>query len=83
MPGFTASPQRFAAVAALLAGVATTAPPPIVSGQESKPKAASPVVFSDDSRLGRPFAKDPSVVKFKGRARRRSSAGCAAPSRRR
>ena len=66
MPHLIASPRRFAAVAALLAGVGTTAPPPIVSGQESKPEAASPVVFSDDSRLGRSFAKDPSVVKFRG-----------------
>lgn len=26
-----------------------------------------PVVFSDSSRLGRPFAKDPSVIRFRGR----------------
>ncbi|WP_165074602.1 family 43 glycosylhydrolase [Paludisphaera rhizosphaerae] len=30
------------------------------------PAPGSPIVFSDDSRLGKPYAKDPSVVKFRG-----------------
>src|SRR6185312_15171529 len=46
----------------------------VAAGLQGSAQATSPtrtpaprVLFSDTSRLGRPFAKDPSVVKFKGR----------------
>jgi len=51
----------------LIAALALVAATGRSFAEEGKsPAPGSPIVFSDDSRLGRPFAKDPSVVKFRG-----------------
>jgi beta-xylosidase len=52
--------SRLSILLTLLLGPVSPAP------AQTEAPTPSPVVFSDSSRLGRPFAKDPSVVKFQG-----------------
>jgi predicted GH43/DUF377 family glycosyl hydrolase len=61
---FAMSTRRFGLVAALAALALGTG---TISGAAEDVSGRGVVVFSDTSRIGQPFAKDPSVIKFGGR----------------
>ena len=57
---------RFAVGAALVVPALLAAVPAPNSGTQPA-RVSSPTPWGDTSRLGRPFSKDPSVIRFRGR----------------
>jgi len=51
----------------LVSALVAALPQPLCAAEAAPPAAKPPMLWGDPTRLGRPFAKDPSVIKFGGR----------------